>query len=402
MEQKINYLSISEINELIKAIFDNSDFFKNIWLKGEISNYKGRNKSGHIYFTLKDEKSSINAVLFKFDSFSLEFEPKNGDEVLVFGSISSYPPSGTYQIICRKVLQYGIGQDYLKKEMLKKKLFKEGLFDEEHKKELPPYPTKIAIITGKNSAAALDFEFNIKRRFPICQTDIYFSLVQGENASKDLAQNLIKVNENNYDLIIIGRGGGSSEDLSAFDDEMLVRTIFKLKTPIISAVGHEINKTLCDLVADKYASTPTGAAEIAVPNYLDIIEDLEQQKNYLHSLMVRHLTILENKLLNIKSKKYFQNIEALYDGYFQKLAYLKEKLDDKVKNYINNIDKQVLNYKKNLEILSPENILKKGYSIVKTKDNKIVSDINLVDIDQEIDIRVSNGTISTKVIKKEK
>ena len=190
MEKEAIYYSISQINEYIKVLFDNTATLKNIYLKGEISNYRGRNKAGHIYFTLKDEKCSLNAVLFKYDSFSLDFEPKNGDEVLVFGSISSYPPSGTYQIICKNISLFGIGDSYLKKELLKKKLFQEGIFNSEHKKSLPLYPSKIAVITGKNSAAALDFEFNLKRRFPLVDVIIISSLVQGENAAKDLIKNL--------------------------------------------------------------------------------------------------------------------------------------------------------------------------------------------------------------------
>ena len=304
MEKEVVYYSISQINEYIKVLFDNTITLKGIYLKGEISNYKGRNKSGHIYFTLKDDKSSLNAVLFKYDSFSLNFEPKNGDEVLVYGSISSYPPSGTYQIICKSITPYGVGASFLKKEALKQKLFKEGIFDSEHKKKIPAFPMKIGIITAKNSAAALDFDFNIKRRFPLVETIFYFSLVQGENAAADLIKNLTKADNDNLDLLIIGRGGGASEDLSAFDDENLVRCIYNLKTPIISAVGHEINQSLCDLVSDKYASTPTGAAEMAVPDVEDILTDLRQQKSYLDSLLMSKIAVLENKILSIKPRKY--------------------------------------------------------------------------------------------------
>lgn len=401
MEKEAIYYSISQINEYIKVLFDNTATLKNIYLKGEISNYRGRNKAGHIYFTLKDEKCSLNAVLFKYDSFSLDFEPKNGDEVLVFGSISSYPPSGTYQIICKNISLFGIGDSYLKKELLKKKLFQEGIFNSEHKKSLPLYPSKIAVITGKNSAAALDFEFNLKRRFPLVDVTIISSLVQGENAAKDLIKNLKEADDNNYDLLIIGRGGGASEDLSAFDDEELVRCIYDLKTPIISAVGHEINQTLCDLVADKYASTPTGAAEIAVPDVDDILYDVNQQKNYLDSLINGKVTQLENKLLNLKNRKYFLNIDSIYDNYFEKLNNLSKMLNLKINNYIINLESKLSYEKRSLTILNPENILNKGYSIVKNEKGEVVNSITKVNSGDKIVIKFSDGHVNSVVTSKE-
>ncbi len=402
MEKELVYYSISQVNEYIKVLFDNTITLKNIYLKGEISNYKGRNKSGHIYFTLKDDKCSINAVLFKYDTFSLDFEPKNGDEVLVLGSISSYPPSGTYQIICKNVSLFGVGDSYLKKELLKKKLFQEGIFNIEHKKQIPSYPINIGIITGKNSAAALDFEFNLKRRFPLANVTIIPSLVQGENAAQDLIKNLTLADEKSYDLLIIGRGGGASEDLSAFDDESLVRCIYNLKTPIISAVGHEINQTLCDLVADKYASTPTGAAEIAVPNIEDVLYDLSQTKNYLESLINSKITNLENRILKIKNLKYFQNIEGIYETYSNKISSLKDLLNLKISNYLDNFQKKIDLEKRSLELLNPNNLLKKGYSIVTDKDGRVVSSLDNVNIDDSLNIKISDGKILTKVVSKEK
>ena len=402
MEKELVYYSISQVNEYIKVLFDNTITLKNIYLKGEISNYKGRNKSGHIYFTLKDDKCSINAVLFKYDTFSLDFEPKNGDEVLVLGSISSYPPSGTYQIICKNVSLFGVGDSYLKKELLKKKLFQEGIFNIEHKKQIPSYPINIGIITGKNSAAALDFEFNLKRRFPLANVTIIPSLVQGENAAQDLIKNLTLADEKSYDLLIIGRGGGASEDLSAFDDEGLVRCIYNLKTPIISAVGHEINQTLCDLVADKYASTPTGAAEIAVPNIEDVLYDLSQTKNYLESLINSKITNLENRILKIKNLKYFQNIEGIYETYSNKISSLKDLLNLKISSYLDNFQKKIDLEKRSLELLNPNNLLKKGYSIVTDKDGRVVSSLDNVNIDDSLNIKISDGKILTKVVSKEK
>ena len=280
-----NSISISEVNEYIKEIFDNSLGLQNIILRGEISNFNGVNRSGHIYFTLKDDKSSIKAVIFKYDVQFLDFDPKDGDNVFAIGSISSYPPNGTYQIIIKRMMSNGDGDILLKKELLRKKLDKEGLFDADHKLPLPKFPIRIAVITGLNSAAAKDIEVNILRRFPLCTITQFNSLVQGQEAAKDLINQINLSSESNPDLIIIARGGGSIEDLSAFDDEDLVRTIYICKIPIISAVGHEINKTFCDFVADGYASTPTGAAELAVPDCIDILEEIKQDKYLIDSVV---------------------------------------------------------------------------------------------------------------------
>ena len=214
-------------------------------------------------------------------------------------------------------------------------------------------------------------------------------------------KNLKEADDNNYDLLIIGRGGGASEDLSAFDDEELVRCIYDLKTPIISAVGHEINQTLCDLVADKYASTPTGAAEIAVPDVDDILYDVNQQKNYLDSLINGKVTQLENKLLNLKNRKYFLNIDSIYDNYFEKLNNLSKMLNLKINNYIINLESKLSYEKRSLTILNPENILSKGYSIVKNEKGEVVNSITKVNSGDKIVIKFSDGHVNSVVTSKE-
>ena len=395
MENK-TYYSISQINEFIKLLFDNTEPFKDICLTGEISNFKGANRSGHLYFTLKDEKSSINAVLFKFDALRLKFTPKNGDEVIVRGSISSYPPSGTYQIICKSIESFGIGQLLLKKEELKKKLFAEGLFDEEHKKSLPKFPKKIAIITGKNSAAAIDFKFNIERRYPICEIILFYSLVQGENAPKDLIRNLFEAVSVSPDIILIGRGGGASEDLNAFDDENLVREIYNCKIPIISAVGHQINQTLCDLVADKYASTPTGAAELAVPDINEIIEDLKYMDNFISSEINRKINTCEREIKYISESKYFVNVLNLFDSYKDRINIIEEKIENQIKNKVISKEKELKYIENHLESLNPNNILSKGYSII-YKDGKAISDITELKKEDNINIKIKGGEVAAKI-----
>lgn len=392
-----NCYSVTQINEIVKSVFDNIPLFNKLTLKGEISNYRGKNKSGHLYFSLKDEKSAISAVMFKYDTYNLDFEPKNGDEVIVTGSLSSYAPSGTYQIICRSISLYGKGLLLLKKQALKEKLFKMGIFDKEHKKNIPPFPQKIAIITGKNSAAAKDFEFNLNRRFPITKIDIFYSLVQGEEAPKDLIKNLNNAINSNPDLIIIGRGGGSEDDLNAFDNEELVLAIYNSNIPVISAVGHEINLSLCDLVADAYASTPTGACEIAVPDINDVILDLSQKENYLYTLINKVITKKENELLKLSKSKCLVDIQNIFILYHEKINNYKEKIQKSLNYKINNAINE-LNYKiKTLELVNPQNILKKGFSITYTSDGKIVKDISCVNENDAIKTKIGNGEIISTV-----
>ena len=394
--ENITYYSISQINETIKLLFDNFDPFKNIYLRGEISNFKGANRSGHLYFTLKDEKSSINAIIFKFDAMHLKFTQKNGDEVIVKGSISSYPPSGTYQIICKSMDLFGAGQLLLKREELKQKLYKEGLFNPEHKLSLPKYPHKIAIITGKNSAAAIDFKFNIERRFPLCETYLFYSLVQGGNAPQDLIKNLNEAINIEPDVILIGRGGGASEDLYAFDDENLVRAIYDCKIPVISAVGHQINQTLCDLVADEYASTPTGAAEKAVPDIEEILSDLDYLENYLSTEISRKISSIEKELKGISESKYFNNVINLFNSYSDKVILLNDKIKNFMINKINLSSTNVEFLNNHLEALNPNNVLAKGYSII-YKDGNVISDVTKLKEDDDISIKSKNGNIVAKV-----
>jgi len=396
METK-NYYSVSQVNEYIKDIFDNIQPLRNITIRGEISNCRGKNKSGHIYFSLKDDNCIINAVIFKFDTLKLTFEPKNGDDVIVTGSISSYPPNGTYQIVIKEAHLFGKGELLLKKEMLKQKLFNEGLFDESNKKELPPYPEKIAIITGKNSAAARDFEFNLKRRFPICEISIFYSLVQGVEAPKDLIFNLKKAEESNPDVIIIGRGGGSTDDLNAFDDEDLVRALYDCKIPTISAVGHEINQSLCDLVCDVHVSTPTGAAEAAVPDINDILEDISQTNIYLKTLIDRKIKDYEDIINRLSSSKYFSQIDLIFNNYLEKVNRFEKTIKGKI-DYLIDLNKSKLDLlKSKIDLSNPTNILNKGYSITFSEDGKVVKDINQLSTGERISVRVANGTIKSKV-----
>ncbi|MBP5694647.1 MAG: exodeoxyribonuclease VII large subunit [Bacilli bacterium] len=396
METK-NYYSVSQVNEYIKTIFDNIEPLRNITIRGEVSNCRGRNKSGHIYFSLKDNNCIINAVIFKFETIKLNFEPKNGDDVIVNGSISSYPPNGTYQIIIKNISLFGKGEILLRKEELKKRLYNEGLFDAEHKKKIPEYPSKIAIITGKNSAASRDFEFNILRRFPLCEIINFYSLVQGLEAPEDLIKNLKKAIESNPDLIIIGRGGGSSDDLEAFDNESLVRELYDCPIPTISAVGHEIDLSLCDLVCDLHVSTPTGAAEAAVPDVNLILDDLKQTELYIKSIMTRKIADLERELNKLSSSKYFLNANLIFDSYLQKINEYKNFITLKITHLIDKNESLIKTLNDKLILVNPENILNKGYSIAFNKEGNVIKSIKDVNKGDEFKLKVKDGYIDSKV-----
>ena len=393
-----NYVfSVTELNQLIKDIFDNTPYFKNLRIKGELSNWKGKNISGHIYFSLKDNGSVLKCVLFKYDSLYLKDDFKDGDSVVLTGSISSYVPSGTYQFIVKKIEKEGEGDILLKKKELIEKLDKEGLFLKEHKKELPRFPINIGVIVGKNSAAERDIEFNISRRWPLSKINFYYSLVQGEGASKDIVENLIKADQCNNDVLILGRGGGSIEDLSAFDEEIVVRTIYSLKTPLISAIGHEINKSISDLVSDAYASTPTQAAELAVPDKEVIIEDLKQLKDNLDTTINRYLSDLSNKMDLLRNNKVLTNLENAFDVYIERINNYQINLNNLIDSKINLLNKDLLHKKDLIDSLNPKNILEKGYTIIKDDKNNIIKsssylvdnlDGTIVFADKEVEVNI--------------
>ena len=259
------YVTISTINNYLKAYFDNNPHLQHVYLQGEISNFKNHSR-GHLYFTLKDEQSRLSAVMFQTNALKLNFEPEDGMNVLVEGRISCYPAQGSYQIYVEKMEVDGVGNLYIEFEKLKKKLAAEGLFDKSKKKAIPKTPKRIGIVTASTGAAIRDILTTIKRRYPICETILFPSLVQGADAAKDIVRNIELANSYDIDTLIVGRGGGSIEDLWPFNEEIVARAIYNSKVPVISAVGHEIDFTIADFVADLRAPTPTAAAELAVPN----------------------------------------------------------------------------------------------------------------------------------------
>lgn len=407
------YLTVSQLTKYIKYKLDNDVNLREVYLKGEISNFKAHTR-GHFYFTIKDEGSRINAVMFASSASKVKFTPEDGMKILVTGRISVYEATGGYQIYVNEMMEDGVGNLYVAFEQLKKKLASEGLFDDRYKKPIPKIPERVGVITAPTGAAIRDIISTINRRFPLTEVILLPSLVQGEGAKEDIVRQIKRAEDYNLDVLIVGRGGGSIEDLWAFNEEIVARAIFECTIPIISAVGHEIDFTIADFVADLRAPTPTGAAEIAVPNKTDVI-------NYINQLNLRSRkavgTILELKkkrLDNIKGHYILNNPLDLYSAKIQKLDYLTESL---VKNYKVIIDKEKIKLNNiktrplfsnplvilektkqkyalllsKLDTLSPLKTLERGYGIIKLND-KAVTSIKDLKQDDLINIELKDGS----------
>lgn len=412
------YITVSQLTRYIKYKIDNDVNLNEVFLKGEISNFKAHSR-GHFYFTLKDEGSRINAVMFATSTKRIKFTPTDGMKVLVTGKISVFEANGGYQIYVNDMLEDGVGNLYIAFEQLKKKLEMEGLFDPKLKKPIPKIPKRVGVVTAPTGAAIKDIISTIKRRWPLTEILLFPSLVQGEMAAADIVKQ-IKLSENyELDTLIVGRGGGSIEDLWPFNEEIVARAIYECKTPVISAVGHEIDFTIADFVADLRAPTPTGAAEMAVPQYNDVV-------NYLNQLDIRLNSVINNKIKNyrqkldsIKERNLFKNPmviyqskEMMFDNLLDRLKYsttslfnVKEKQLLTIKNsYILKNPYQLLDKKANkylqiiskLETLSPLLTLKRGYTITKVGGKVIDSALSLKKNDL-LEVEFSDGIVKAEV-----
>jgi exodeoxyribonuclease VII large subunit len=422
MEEERKYYTVSAYNTSIKKFLDSVDELKDVHIKGEISNWKGATR-GHLYFTLKDEESRISAVMFKNAADTLDFVPKEGDKVLVDGRITAYPASGTYQVYINKMRLDGEGDLLKKLEELKKKLQAEGLFDESHKKPIPKFPKRIGVVTSSNinQAAVHDIITTINRRYPLCEVILFPAMVQGEQAKFDIVKQIEEANKEIYELdtLIVGRGGGSIEDLWAFNEEIVARAIYDSRVPIISAVGHDIDYTIADFVADLRAATPTAGAELAVPNLADVlsyIKQLEIRSNQAITSKINHLRdilnkikksyVLENPLASfqIKEQKLDELINRLNTNITNKLDSSKVRLNNVLSKRIIKNPEDLLIPKKNslelvinkLELLNPLSVIKKGYSVVET-DSKIIKSVKDVKENNKLKIKVIDGVIKANV-----
>lgn len=328
-----NYITITQLSKYLKYKFDNDTNLVNVYLKGEISNFKAHTR-GHYYFTLKDENSRINAVMFSSSTSKLKFIPVDGMKVLVTGKVTVYEATGGYQIYVTDMLEDGVGNLYVAFEQLKKKLESEGLFAKEHKKKIPRMPKKIGIITASTGAAIRDILTTLKRRYPIVETILFPALVQGRDAAVDIAKKIEIANTYDIDTLIVGRGGGSIEDLWPFNEEIVARAIYNSKVPVISAVGHEIDFTIADFVADLRAPTPTAAAELAVVDINTVIDYLEKTRTRSYQ-SIRKLIDNKNLILdNLKESYVLKKPNNIYEVKEQKLDMLIDRTNISMKNII--------------------------------------------------------------------
>lgn len=411
-------LTVTDINNYIKNIVDGDFFLSNVTLKGEISNLKFHTR-GHLYFSLKDENSKINAVMFNYKNLGLNFIPKDGMNVIVKGKVSVFTTGGSYQITVSNMKKDGIGNLYILFEELKRRLEREGLFSPEHKKKLPRIPKKVGVITASTGAAVKDIISTINRRFPLTEIILFPTLVQGVGAKENIVKMINEANESDVDVIILGRGGGSIEDLWAFNEEIVARAIYNSNKPIVSAVGHEIDFTISDFVSDMRAPTPTGAAELVVPSKVEIQSYLNDYKGRIISVINKKIKSYTDTFSKLKSTYILKNPISMYEIDEQKLDNMLEKLGsimtyklEREKSKLNNLSKMISpnmlnrldkekikleNIETKLNLLNPENILKKGYSLTLV-EGKIVKSINSVKKGSIIDTKFSDGIIKSEVL----
>lgn len=391
-------LSVSQVNMYIKALLDEIPQVKNVYICGEISNFKHYYNSGHMYFTLKDDKSQLKAVMFKNDNYRLKFTPENGMKVICFGQVGVYERDGVYQLYCRDMQPDGVGALTIAFEQLKVQLAQEGLFDEEHKKAIPKFPQKIGVATSKMGAAVEDIKNVISRRYPLCEIIIVPTMVQGESAAQDIADSIRFIDENlGVDTIIVGRGGGSLEDLWAFNTEIFARAVYACKTPIISAVGHETDFTISDFVSDMRAPTPSAAAELAVPDIKSLIFQLNNFSVSIEKSLDFKISQCENSIKRYKDFFSKSNVDLFYANIRDKMAQYNEKLKDSITRIIENQTNTLSKNAEMLDNLSPLKILSRGYSVVKNEKFDIVTDSENINVGDNVEIILSNGAFKATV-----
>ena len=437
------YVTVSALTKYIKYKFDKDPHLGRVYLTGEISNFRLR--PTHQYFSLKDENAIISATMFQSAFKKIQFRPEEGMKVLVIGKVSVFEKSGQYQINIEHMEPDGVGALYLAYEQLKKKLEAEGLFSLP-KKPIPQFPKKIAILTSESGAVIQDIQTTVARRFPIVQLVLYPTVVQGVHAVNSILKNLDLVEQEDYDVVIIGRGGGSIEDLWAFNEEPVVRRVAELSIPVISSVGHETDTTLIDFVSDMRAATPTAAAEIATPVLMEIHQQLRNLQTRLEQALSRQLQIKRERMQALANASIFQNPERIYQVYQQRVDQLEMRLQQMMQQSVQHkrqqllknqhrlelgspsrrvqTEKQALQYlakrleqaqgqlmkdKKQqfqraiqqLDLLSPLKIMNRGYGILQQEET-IIKSVDQLEVEQELTIQLVDGTVRSKVTSVEK
>lgn len=436
------YLSVSALTKYIKRKFDADPHLQNLYIRGEISNFK-QHTSGHMYFTLKDDKARLLAVMFAAQTRGMKFVPENGMKVLIRGDVTVYEASGQYQIYVKHMAPDGIGDLYLAYEQLKRKLEEKGLFSERHKQKIPPYPNTVGVITSPTGAALRDILTTIKRRYPIAKVIIYPALVQGVNAAKSISLAISVANERKEaDVLIVGRGGGSIEELWAFNEEIVAESIYDSDLPIISAVGHETDFTIADFVADLRAPTPTGAAELAVPHINEVLERLMNRKHRLTRFVQERLNVETNRLSRLEKSYAFRYPHKMYEQKLEQLDRAMERLQKNSQRYFSHkqqvleqldailkrqhpeqavqTSKEALSQKQKnlnrtmtaiykqkaqqfvhltstLSAVNPLKIMERGYGLVFGEDEVLIKSTKQVSKGDAISVSIKDGTLECEI-----
>lgn len=391
-------LSVTQINTYLKSIIDNDFNLKNIYVCGEISNFTNHYRTGHFYFTLKDEASSIKAVMFRSAASRLRFTPENGMKVLIRCSVSVYDRDGIYQLYCEDMQPDGVGELTVAFEQLKSRLSEEGLFSEEHKKPLPQFPSAIGIVTSPTGAALQDIINVITRRYPCAQLILAPVQVQGASASHQIAEAIAEFNRKKAaDVLIVGRGGGSIEDLWAFNEEEVARAIFSSDIPVISAVGHETDFTISDFVADLRAPTPSAAAEISVPDYREVLYSIDKTLDGIYDCVIRNIDSYTIKLMAYEKILSDNSPQKIIQMYSQCVDAFKTKIDNTMEKKISFYESALMHYTTSVENTNPLKVLLRGYSIVEDDKSMPVKNTSDVCIGDELKIILHDGEINCTI-----
>lgn len=390
--------SVTQINEYVRMVLDSQPALHHVWLRGEISNFTNHYKSGHFYFSLKDENCSLRAVMFRGSNQYLNFVPANGMKVLACGEIRSYPRDGQTQIVVEELHPDGIGSLALAFEQLRRKLEQEGIFDVSRKKSLPKFPRRIGVVTSPTGAAIHDIIRIAGERFPLAEIILYPALVQGADAPRSLRTGIEFFNATKLvDVMILGRGGGSREDLWAFNDEALARTVAMSKIPIVSAVGHESDTCLCDFAADLRAPTPSGAAEIVTPDASEWMEVLRRDGRRMEALVAQRLSQLRQLLLMRSRNKLLVSPEVALEERRMRLRLREQHLDHLVEKRLERYRASISMRSARMEALSPLNILSRGYTMVREKGKGICTSAQDLSVGMAIELQFADGSATAVV-----
>lgn len=414
------YITVSQLTNYIKGLISSDSNLRQVYVRGEISNYKNYVSSGHRYFSLKDEGSIIPAVFFRWDASGLQFEPEEGMKVLVRGEVNVYPEQGRYQLYVKEMIEAGRGDLYIALEQLKKELKAEGYFDKSHKKPIPKFPRKVGVVTSPKGAAIRDIISTIKRRWPLCEIILFPSLVQGDSAKGNIVNQILRADrEFDLDTLIVGRGGGSIEDLWPFNERIVAKAIYNCNTPVISAVGHETDFSISDFVADLRAETPTAAAVLAVPDINEVESNLAKLDSRANNVMNKQLNDNIDKFERIKDRTLFENPYIMLEKKVMNLDTLRARLGSSSKGMVNSYQNRLSKVKGSnvfkdpqsilqskwvildsyigkLNVLNPLLTIQRGYAVART-GGKVVSHASDLNKDDELELQFQDGKVNTRV-----